>query len=205
MSNILHKEFIFTKEIGQGGTGIDHSKQGMMGSFGDYEEKFHRLKNRFGGLKRSVEFIEDFLNVQGEKIWREELTLIVNSAVDREAQKLVNKKSSANFDEISYVPVQDPVDADDLTFMGRFLRHILKSLDRGFYLETTQSWYDNNGNQVFGQRYINFISDTLGTVFLQGLDHLIAYNVQSELRQLYRKYGLLIGGGSVSKEMMKKF
>lgn len=45
----------------------------------------------------------------------------------------------------------------------------------------------------------------MGTVFLQGLDRLIAYNTQSELRQLYRMYGLLIGGGSVSKEMKKKF
>ena len=57
MSNMLHKEFIFTDALGQGGTGIDHSKQGSMGSFGDYEGKFARLKERFGGLKRSVEFI----------------------------------------------------------------------------------------------------------------------------------------------------
>jgi len=65
------------------------------------------------------------------------MTLIVNSAVDREAQKLVNRKMVANMDEVSYVPQHDPIDADDLTFMGRFLRHILKSLDSGFYLETT--------------------------------------------------------------------
>lgn len=116
-----------------------------MGSFGDYEEKFATLRTRFGGLKRAVEFIQDFLNVQGEKIWREEMTLIVNSAVDREAQKLVNKRYMTNLDEMSYVPQHDPVDADDLTFMGRFLRHILKSLDRGFYLETTQTWYGSQG------------------------------------------------------------
>jgi hypothetical protein len=58
---------------------------------------------------------------------------------------------------------------------------------------------------VFGQRYINFVAETLGTVFLQGLDKLIAYNIISELRQLYRDYGLLVGGGTVNEAMKKKF
>jgi WASH complex subunit strumpellin len=81
-----------------------------MGSFGDYEEKFARLRSQFVGMKRSIEYIQDFLNVPGEKIWREELTQIVNQAVDREAQKLVNKKYNTNLDEKSYVPQFDPVD-----------------------------------------------------------------------------------------------
>ena len=41
-----------------------------MGAFGDFGDNFV-------GLKRSIEYIEDFLNVQGEKIWREELTRII--------------------------------------------------------------------------------------------------------------------------------
>lgn len=51
--------------------------QGGMGAFGDFGEKFDRLKKNFIGLKRAIEYIEDFLNVQGEKIWREELARIV--------------------------------------------------------------------------------------------------------------------------------
>lgn len=63
-----------------------------MGAFGDYEEKFERIKSHFVGLKRAIEFISDFLNVQGEKIWREELGRIIELAVEKEATKLVNKK-----------------------------------------------------------------------------------------------------------------
>lgn len=69
-----------------------------MGAFGDFGEKFATLKANFIGLKRSIECIEDFLNVQGEKIWREELTRIVQHAVDKEATRLVNKRVSANID-----------------------------------------------------------------------------------------------------------
>lgn len=89
--------------------------------------------------------------------------------------------------------------------MGRLLRHILKQMNRGFYLDSHSSWYDMDGVQVFGIRFINFMSDTLGTVFLQGLDRLIAYNIIHELRQMFRSYGLFFGGGGVSEEMRKKF
>jgi hypothetical protein len=34
-----------------------------MGEFGVYEAKFLRLKANFVGLKRSIEYIQDFLNV----------------------------------------------------------------------------------------------------------------------------------------------
>ena len=47
---------------------------------------------------RSIEYISDFLNVPGQKIWREELTRIINLAVEKEASRLVNKKYSGNID-----------------------------------------------------------------------------------------------------------
>lgn len=34
---------------------------------------------------------------------------------------------------------------------------------------------------------------------------MVAYNITAELRSFYRAYGLLIGGGTVTKEMQKKF
>jgi hypothetical protein len=116
--------------------------------------------------------------VQGEKIWREELTRIVNFAVEKEATNLVNKKYNANIeDENNYIPEFDPVDELDQTFMGRLLRHILASMDRGFYLDHLSTWYDFDGQQTFGLRFINFLHDHVGTVFLQGLDKLIVYNI----------------------------
>lgn len=60
---------------------------------------------------------------------------------------MIGKKQSANFeDENNYVPEFDPVDQADQTFMGRLLRHILKSMDRGYYLDHLSTWYDLEGN-----------------------------------------------------------
>jgi WASH complex subunit strumpellin len=52
------------------------------------------LKDKITGLKRSIEYIQDFLNVYGEKIWNEEITRLYEFAVEKEASALVNKKYS---------------------------------------------------------------------------------------------------------------
>jgi hypothetical protein len=55
------------------------------------------------------------------------------------------------------VPIFKPVDPYDFTFMGRVLRNILETLSRGFYLDSMSSWYDMNGVQVFGLRYVHYV------------------------------------------------
>lgn len=45
----------------------------------------------------------------------------------------------------------------------------------------------------------------MGTIFLQGLDKLIVYNLVSNCRRLFSNYGLFFGGGNVTVEMKKKF
>lgn len=57
------------------------------------------MKDRITGLKRSIEYIQDFLSVSGEKLWNEELTRIIELAVEKEATQLVNKKYSASMIE----------------------------------------------------------------------------------------------------------
>jgi len=61
--------------------------------------KLEALKLRITGLKRSIEYIQDFLNVYGEKIWNEEITRIYEFAVEKEATALVNKKYSTSLIE----------------------------------------------------------------------------------------------------------
>ena len=69
LAEILHDEFIFVAskdqsqlanvEINEKGNKV----QGGRAAFGDFGEKFERLRFKFVGLKRSIEYIQDFLNV----------------------------------------------------------------------------------------------------------------------------------------------
>ena len=80
----------------------------------------------------------------------------------------MNKKYSTNFDdaEDNYIPEFNPVDEDDFTFMGRLLTKVLSELKKSFYLDQTNTWYDFQGNQVWGIRFVNFLHENLGTQFL---------------------------------------
>lgn len=192
LASELHEGFVFSKRL--------------LGDVESLESKFEMLRARFTGLKRSIEYIQDFLNLPGEQIWREELTRIINFAVEKESTALVNKKYQADLDyqDKHYVPTFIPVDAHDFTFMGRLLRNITDSLGKGMYLDNLSSWYDSAGQQIFGLRYVHFLHEHLGTTFLQGLDRLIVYTIVSETRKFQRDYGFIIGGGTISEELRLK-
>jgi len=192
LAALLHEGFIFSKKL--------------MGEVETLESKFQMLREKFTGLKRSIEYIQDFLNINGEQIWREELTRIINYAVEKESTALVNKKYQADLDyqDKYFVPTFIPVDAHDFTFMGRLLRNIMGELGKGMYLDSLSSWYAENGQQIFGLRYVHFLHEHLGTTFLQGMDRLIVYTIVSEVRRFQRDYGFIIGGGTVSEELRLK-
>jgi len=78
-------------------------------------------------------------------------------------------------------------------------------MDRGYYLDSTSTWYDQNGNQTWGLRFINFLQETLDTVILQGLDKLIVYNIVNQLRRFYFEYGIYLGGVKLSKEDQENY
>jgi WASH complex subunit strumpellin len=146
LAEMLHEGFIFDK------TKQDMSKE-MFG-------KFEALRDKIKGLKRSIEYIQDFLNIYGEKIWNEEIVRLIEFAVEKEASNLVNRKYQGGMLEAqeSYnIPIFTPVDGDDFTFMGRVLRHILRTIEKGFYLDHLSSWYDSVGAQLFGLRHVNYV------------------------------------------------
>lgn len=136
-------------------------------------------------------------------MWREEFQRVIELAVEKEATKLVNKKYSSNIDsnETQFVPTFEPVDENDITFMGRLLTAVLSSMNKGIYLDHMSHWYTREGEQTFGLRFINFLHDNLGTQFLQGFDKLIVYKMVSELRAFYRDYSITLGGGSMPLEL----
>ena len=97
------------------------------------------------------------------------------------------------------------MDENDITFMGRLLTAVLNTMNKGIYLDQLSHWYNTQGEQTFGLRFINFLHENLGTQFLQSLDKLIVYKLVSELRQFYRDYSINIGGGSMPQELQQRY
>ena len=78
-------------------------------------------------------------------------------------------------------------------------------MNKGIYLDQLSHWYNTQGEQTFGLRFINFLHENLGTQFLQSLDKLIIYKLVSELRAFYRDYSINIGGGSMPQELQQRY
>ena len=62
------------------------------GDNAELQEKLDFLKSKFKGWKKSPEYIEDFLNIPAELVWREEVTRIFRVSLDKEGTKLISKK-----------------------------------------------------------------------------------------------------------------
>ena len=48
-----------------------------------------RLSGRLDGLLRSFQYIQDYANIYGLKIWQEEFTRIINYYVEQECNRLI--------------------------------------------------------------------------------------------------------------------
>ena len=58
VGTILHETFIFKQP----------------GSKDELYEKFENLRSKFAKLEKSFEYIQDFLNINGETLWKDEIS-----------------------------------------------------------------------------------------------------------------------------------
>ena len=59
---------------------------------GDFEVQLNSLANRLRGMFTSFEYIQDFINVYGLKMWQEEFSRIINYHVEMECNRFLRTK-----------------------------------------------------------------------------------------------------------------
>ena len=194
VAKVLHHLFIFNDK----------------GDNAELQEKLDFLKAKFKGLKKSFEYIQDFLNIPAEQIWREEVTRIFRVSLDKEGTKLISKKYNltSEIDQGIDIPNFGIVENDPSpSFLGRLMNqlcHIL-SPSNVLYLDQVTNFYSTlTGQQVFGLRNIVSLEKDIGVIFLQSLDQMASYRIVNDIKQFIRDYGLIIGGGGITKEMSSR-
>jgi WASH complex subunit strumpellin len=99
----------------------------------ELDVKLTALAKITDGYKRSFEYIQDYLNIYGLKIWQEEMLRIINYNVERECNSFLRTKihdweSMYQSTKIP-IPVYPSVDNISITFIGRLAREILRITD----------------------------------------------------------------------------
>ncbi len=62
------------------------------GQLTDFETRLTALGTKLDGVRQSFEYIQDYINVYGLKIWQEEFSRIINYNVEQESNSFLNKK-----------------------------------------------------------------------------------------------------------------
>ncbi|XP_012235159.1 WASH complex subunit 5 [Linepithema humile] len=146
-------------------------------------QKLYNLSSIMDGYRKSFQYIQDYININSLKIWHEEITYIMNNAVEEERRgsSWVPGKSWRQFQEDKHT---FSTDSNSLTFMGRLARELIRITDprTTVYIEHSLAWYDiRTQNEVLNYKVFSVILETIGTPGLSGLDKLVSFFIVMEL------------------------
>lgn len=151
--------------------------------------KLQKLANVMDGYRKSFQYIQDYININSLKVWHEEVTYIIDNAVEEESKCLIwtpRKVWPCNQDEkLSTHIIQS--DFSSLTFMGRLAQELIRITDpkTTVYIEHTLAWYDLKSQaEVIDHKVFSMILKSMGTPGLSRLDKMISFYVTVELENL---------------------
>ncbi|XP_074640557.1 WASH complex subunit 5-like isoform X2 [Tubulanus polymorphus] len=141
------------------------------------------------GFRRSFEYIQDYVNISGLKIWQEEMSRIINFNVELECNSFLRTKiqewQSVYQSSTIRIPTYPPVDNQSVNFIGRLAREIIRITDpkTTSYIDQMNNWYDYRSKQeVMNMRMFRRLERGVGTFGLTGLDRLMSFMIVQELQ-----------------------
>ncbi|CAF0738574.1 unnamed protein product [Brachionus calyciflorus] len=150
--------------------------------------RLEKLNEQIDGFRRSFEYIQDYVNIYGLRIWQEEFSRIIFFHVEQECNNFTKKKIF-EFESIYQsknipIPIYPPVD-QSVNFIGRLAREILRMTDpkMTYYLPKKSAWYDlKTKEEIINLRLFKKIEQSLNSFGLHGLDRLFSFMIAKDLQ-----------------------
>ena len=174
----------------------------------DFHGRLTDLGMRINSIKKSFIYIQDYINIDGTRIWYEESHRLLNYNVDLEGNLFLNKKirldtkyNTGKYPIPRYAPVSK--DTDSITFIGRLIRYIISITKPkvAIYYPSTFSWYDVNSKEIISIKTFNLIKQSLGVEGLQGLYRLLGYMNYNQVVNVKKCYMKLMNDKNLSKSI----
>jgi len=169
------------------------------GQVKDFESRLENLGVKLDGIRRSFEYIQDYINLYGLRIWQEEFSRIINYNVEQESNSFLKKKvhdwqSTFQSDAIPIprfpsAPASKGIETS-VNFMGRLVREVRRQTNpkKTVYVESLQGWYDEKGLETVGIRTFSLLNRGVGVFGLTGMDRLICFMIVRDLAAFVRLY-----------------
>lgn len=165
------------------------------------------LANRIDGYRRAIEYIQDYINIPGLKIWGEEFSRIMNfySEIESECyddttdspKKIINNNNKNNHNN-RYQSEKFPIplfpstkyDPHCKSFIGRIMTALLRLTDSQttIYSRDYIAWYLKDGIEMCSVSTFALLRKTVGPAGLKAIDKLLCYRIESELKMFFKFY-----------------
>ncbi|GLV32181.1 Strumpellin [Carabus blaptoides fortunei] len=156
----------------------------------ELEPKLKALSNIMSGYKRSFEYIQDYVNINGLKIWQEELSRIVGYNVEQECNSFLRNKIHdwESLYQSKHIPIPRLPSSDNtsVNFIGCLGREILRISDpkSTIYVQQSTSWYDfKTHKEILNIKFFSKITSAISPAGVTGLDRMYAFTIVSELQK----------------------
>ncbi|XP_013190623.2 WASH complex subunit 5 [Amyelois transitella] len=131
--------------------------------------RLQKLVDSMNGYKRSLEYIQDYINIHGLRIWQKQVSAIIQESVDKE----ISLRKGVTL----YSP--------SAGFMGSLARQVAQLIDARtcMYISICAAWFDvKSHNEVVNTKTFAKLNEAIGVVGLHGLDKLYAHMIKNQLQ-----------------------
>ena len=156
----------------------------------ELQARLERLRAQLDGNRQSFEYIQDYINIPGLRVWMEELARVIGYNVEIECNRFLRRgvddwRSDFQNADIP-IPKFDRVDAGSATFMGRVVADVVRVTDpaQTMYLLPMSAWYTADGGEAMGIRQFSLLRRALDVPGLWGLDRILGFMIVHRARGL---------------------
>jgi WASH complex subunit strumpellin len=168
-----------------------------------------KLAATLDGLKRSIEYLQDYIGIAGLKIFQQEFARIINYNTEQEANRFLKRKTfdSASRYQSKAIPIPrvmsmgGSVDNDEsgaVNFMGRVMSSMLYLTDatRTVYAPECSAWFVHTApdqkvastTESCGIRTFALLERSIGVIGMRGLDRLLAFRTVHTFNSFLKFY-----------------
>lgn len=157
------------------------------GKIDEFESRLKQLASQLDGFSRSFQYIQDYVNIYGLKIWQEEFSRIVNYNVEQECNSFLKTKvyDHQSMYQSTAIPIpRFPSVDNSVNFIGRLARALLQhtNYNNTIFLDQMSAWYDKDGRELIGIRTFDLLLRSVGVFGVSGLDRLLCFMIVKELQ-----------------------
>lgn len=157
----------------------------------EFERVMSQLSQQMEGFRRAIEYIQDYVDLAGLKMWQEEVSRIINYNIEQEANRYLKKKvldhNSKYQSKVIPIPrfqsPGGPLSSGTVNFMGRVMNALMAmtSPETTIFAPEAVTWYTSEGAEVCGLKTFAIMNKGLNVTGLAGLDRLLGFRLVHHL------------------------